>query len=154
MKNLNLLLSVLVISSPAFAFIDEAWEGFSAPEIMSSGFTNNFSMLPLEGQIAPGTKSWSSSYWPSRKAGIANRWNSPNQETFKYSSPSREQVAKMSIDQLKTLSPAEKYDLLLGDYSYPTKQMAWGSSSPRAKDWAGICHGWAPAAMLLSLIHI
>lgn len=148
MKKLTLLFSALIVTSPVFADIDEAWEGFSAPEIMSDGFNNNFFALPLEGQISAGTKGWSSTYWPSNKAGIANRWNSPNKEAFNYSSPNKAMVARMSIDELKTLSPAEKFDLLLGQYDYSFKTQALGATSKRAKDWAGICHGWAPAAML------
>lgn len=152
MHKLSFFFVSLALSSTAFGQaideMDDRWEGFSAPEIMSAGFNHQFLALPLEGQIPGGTKGWSSTYWPSNKAGIANRWNSPLKETFKYSSPNREAVAKMSIDQLKLLSPAEKFDLLLGQYDYSFKQEVYGSTSKRAKDWAGICHGWAPAAML------
>lgn len=155
MKNFFFTATLFLATSGAFAQelwedIDDAWDGFSAPEIMSSGFTNQLKALPLEGQIEAGTKGWSSTYWPSKKAGIANRWNSPLKETFDYKSPSRERVASMSLEELKILSPAEKYDLLLGQYDYSFKRQVYSSTSRFAKDWAGICHGWAPAAMLHS----
>lgn len=153
MKYISLITLSLCVSNLSFAQsqsevnIDGAWAGFSDPEIMSSGFTHKFSALPLEGQMETGTKAWSSTYWPSNKGSIANRWNSPNKETFNYASPNRAQVGAMSQAQLAVLSPAEKYDLLLGQYDYPLKSIAHGSSSRHAKDWAGICHGWAPAAL-------
>ncbi len=143
-----ILASTVSFAQELYDDVDEAWQGFSSPEIMSSGFTNNLSALPLEGKIAAGTKGWSSTYWPSNKGGIANRWNSPRKETFGYSSPSRAEIASMSLEQLKLLSPAEKYDLLLGQYDYSFKRQVYSSASKHAKDWAGICHGWAPAAML------
>jgi hypothetical protein len=145
-----LIASSMLSAQELLVDVDEAWEGFSAPEIMSSGFTNSMSALPLEGKLEDGTRGWSSTYWPSNKGGIANRWNSPRKETFDYKSPTREQVATMSLEQLKLLSPAEKYDLLLGQYDYSFKKQVYSSTSRIAKDWAGICHGWAPAAMLHS----
>lgn len=144
----GLLASSAVFAQALVEDLDSEWKGFSAPEIMSSGFTNMLSALPLEGQLPAGTKGWSSTYWPSKKAGIANRWNSPLQETFDYRSPSKEMVSKMSLEDLKLLSPAEKYDLLLGQYDYSFKRQVYSSTSRLAKEWAGICHGWAPAAML------
>jgi hypothetical protein len=151
MKNTFIALTGITLSFGVFAqdhIVDEGWQGFSSPEIMSSGFTNQFSALPLEGKIKAGTKGWSSTYWPSNKGGIANRWNSPLKETFDYVSPSQDVAARMSLDQLKQLSPAEKFDLLLGQYDYSFKRQVYSSASRLAKDWAGICHGWAPAAML------
>lgn len=122
------------------------WSGFSAPEIMASGFTNSFKALPLEAKLSNGTKGWSSSYWPSREGGINVRWNSVAKVGFDYASPTFEEVKKMSLEQLSTLSPTEKYDLFTGQYGYPMKKLAATAASRRAPEWAGICHGWAPAA--------
>ncbi len=123
------------------------WKGFSDPEIMSSGFTHKLSDLPLAGSAEDGKHAWSGHYWPSQKGGINHRWNSPLNEMFKYSSPNKDQVAKMSLEELAQLAPTEKYDLFLGQYNYPLKQEAAMSANPRAADWAGICHGWAPATL-------
>lgn len=127
--------------------IYEEWKGFSDPDIMSSGFTHKLSLLPLEGMIDIGPKAWSSTYWPSAKGGINSRWNSEEQEGFRYKSPSQEVVKKMSREELMSLSPTEKYDLFTGQYSYPLRREAEGTASRHARDWAGICHGWAPAAL-------
>lgn len=127
--------------------IDQAWQGFSDPEIMASGFTHNYHLLPLKGSMQIGPKAWSGSYWASHKGGINIRWNSPNREGFKYKSPTKAEVEKMSLDQLAQLSATEKYDLFLGDYSYSMRKDAEDTANPRAEDWAGICHGWTPAAL-------
>ncbi len=151
MKFFLALIVFLFVVNASFAqeqkSISEAWEGFSDPEIMASGFTHDIKELPLEGNILNGQKAWSSTYWPSNKGSINNRWFSPQGETFGYTSPSREQVRKMSLEDLKILSPSEKYDLLMGNYDYPLKKEVYGIASSHAKDWEGICHGWSPAAV-------
>lgn len=127
--------------------IFEAWKGFSSPEIMASGFTHTLRELPLEGHVQNGTKGWSSSYWPSKEGGINVRWNAPQKEGFDYSSPTLAQVKNMSLQELSMLSATEKYDLYTGQYDYPMKKLAATAADRRAPDWAGICHGWAPAAI-------
>jgi hypothetical protein len=53
----------------------------------------------------------------------------------------------MDHEQLAALSPAEKYDLLMGRYDYPLKDEVAKFANPNAQYWEGICHGWAPATM-------
>jgi hypothetical protein len=145
-----MLISALSISlshAGTNEILDEAWQGFSAPEIMASGFTHKLKELPLEGSVEIGPKAWSGHYWPSQEGGINVRWNHPAKEGFKYKSPSKEQVKRMSLNELATLAPTEKYDLFIGQYDYPMKELAATAASRRAPDWAGICHGWAPATL-------
>jgi hypothetical protein len=125
----------------------EGWKGFSAPDIMASGFIHQFQQLPLEGSMQIGPKAWSGHYWPSQEGGINIRWNSPKPEGFKYKSPSLMQLKQMSEKEIAQLSPTEKYDILKGDYEYALKELAATATSKTAPDWAGICHGWAPAAL-------
>lgn len=148
MKKITYISLGLAVSLNAVAGMDSAWQGFSDPEIMGSGFINTMSALPLEGQIADTKKNWSSSYWPSNKGSIANRWNSSNEkEFFSTKSPDRATVMKMSQEQLALLSPAEKFDLFMGNYDYRFKKEVYDTAASKsAKDWNGICHGWAPAA--------
>lgn len=141
------LMSSTLVYGQAQNAIQGAWEGFSDPEILASGFINKLSTLPLSGALDKGTQGWSGHYWPSNKAGITNRWNSPANETFDYKSPSRDAVMRMSLDQLARLSPAEKMDLYNGNYDYPFKREAAANTSRFSQDWAGICHGWAPASL-------
>lgn len=150
MKMIGTVAVGLLISSGVFAqsqnFFGE-WKGFSDPDIIGSGFTHKLSELPLEGSMQIGPKAWSGHFWPSNQAGINVRWNSPLQETFNYKSPSMNIVQSMSLEQLGQLSPTEKYDLYMGHYDYPLKEEAKGTGSRRASDWAGLCHGWAPASI-------
>ncbi|EIJ33097.1 hypothetical protein [Thiothrix nivea] len=53
------------------------------------------------------------------------------------------------------LSPAEKYDALIGDSNYTLTKAMWGEGQ-KAFDrfgevpaWFGICHGWSPASFML-----
>ncbi len=47
----------------------------------------------------------------------------------------------MSLDDLKILSPAEKYDIYVGRYDYPTVQSEWKRTNPEDAHWEGLCHG-------------
>lgn len=148
MKVIAPMITGLFLSCAAFASIDVAWEGFSAPQILSSGFTNNIYSLPLEGATAyDGPKFWSGPYWPNKEGGINHRWASPRRESFNYSSPTLKQLKKMSFNQMVSLSPSEKYDILTGQYDYPLKNQVASKVSPKAADWEGICHGWVLAAL-------
>lgn len=144
-----MILSVLFVSfaHASTQSVLEAWKGFSRPEIMASGFTHDLKELPLEGTVQIGPRAWSGHYWPTMEGGINVRWNSPKKEGFDYSSPSKEQVKTMSLDELAKLSPTEKYDLYTGQYNYPMKSRVTGTTRRSAPDWAGICHGWAPATI-------
>jgi hypothetical protein len=117
---------------------------------------------------------WSDTYWPLAQGNIGARYAADHFighdfefQTY-YDIVSKKQfslsvIAKNAIaDDVDTLSPAEKYDLLIGD---PTTKAVYAngfltpkiwSESGSFKDdkgvvepWMGICHGWAPAAFML-----
>ena len=135
------------LSLPSRSSVNDVWKGFSTPEIMDSGFTHKMSELPMKGTVQIGPRAWSGHYWPSKDGGINVRWNTQDQEGFKYKSPSKVAVKYMTLDDLSKLSPTEKYDLYTGKYDYPLKELAATAASRMAPDWAGICHGWAPATL-------
>jgi hypothetical protein len=140
----------LMFSTSLFAAqhsLYEEWRDYSDPDLMNPAFNHSLFELPLEGSIMDGKKAWSGHFWPSNEGGINNRWNSESKEGFKYKSPSKTNVLQMSFEQLKTLSPSEKFDLFLGRYDYPLRSEAQGATSRTAPDWAGICHGWSPASL-------
>ena len=147
MLNIFVLLFSLFTLAQNPPFITEGWKGFSEPEIMAAGFTHHFPTLPLNGSVQIGPKAWSGHYWPSAAGGINVRWNTREPEGFKYKSPKKEEVLRMSQAQLAQLAPTEKYDLYTGHYDYPLKELAASAASRYAPDWAGICHGWAPATL-------
>ncbi|MCA2962035.1 MAG: hypothetical protein IOD12_17425 [Silvanigrellales bacterium] len=126
----------------------ERWNSANEPDLMNVGvgLERTLSKLPLSARMK--TKPWSDSYWPSNKGGIAARWNPVDPQPFRYTSPSLSELKNMSRDALAALSPAEKYDVLMGRYDYPTVKSERARTSPDNEDWEGICHGWAPAAQL------
>jgi hypothetical protein len=56
---------------------------------------------------------------------------------------------------MEELSPAEKYDLLIGDENYTfTKHVLnegrnYYETTGKVEPWMGICHGWAPSSYML-----
>jgi hypothetical protein len=98
---------------------------------------------------------WSDSYWPISKGVLAWRYADPKfpkghdwKANTDYVAGSR---ATCSVDQL---SPAEKYDLLVGDADETLTRAMIGegegyyASSGSVESWMGICHGWAPASFM------
>ncbi len=133
------------------SLLDEAradeWNSWNDPSNLKVAFDRSFEALPLSGSVDNADIPWSETYWPSNRGSIANRWNSPTGGSFKYKSPTREQLMSMGRAQIAELSAAEKYDIFMGRYDYPTRDRAWANSSPHAKPWAGICNGWSPASI-------
>lgn len=98
---------------------------------------------------------WSDTYWPIAKGVIAWRYGDPGYPAsadWKVNSDYLLDPANScSVDQL---SPAEKYDLLVGDSRKTMTHamlkdgqhyyMSYGS----VESWMGICHGWAPASYM------
>lgn len=60
-----------------------------------------------------------------------------------------------NFSSIDTLSPAEKYDLLVGDERKTLTQTALAEgeqyyrSQGEVERWMGLCHGWAPAAYMM-----
>lgn len=126
------------------------WDKSNNPDyfnpVASKKMVHSYYSLPSEGKLRDDRLGWSESYWPSNLGGIAYRWNSVNPEPFKYKLKTKEELLKMSSAELGELSPAELYDIAMGDYKYSlTKKVL---STYHAEDlwWEGICHGWALAA--------
>lgn len=134
----------------SFSFADDNkinWDGYNNPYRMDQNFNGIFSQLPLSGKMYDDRLSWPDSYWPNYKGSIAWRWSSQNPRNFRYRSPSLETARTMSSDEINELSPAEKFDLYVGNYDYPTVKKMWRSTSPSSPFWYGICHGVAPAGI-------
>ncbi|HXH75476.1 MAG TPA: hypothetical protein VNJ08_10955 [Bacteriovoracaceae bacterium] len=150
MKTVFIFLITTLISQGTYAYVnklDEEWTSVSAPDIMSTTLIHQFDLLPLSGNAQKGQNFWSGDYWAFRNGSINYRWNDPSKEGFNLNSPSREEAANMSLDQLARLSPSEKYDLFTGRYHYPLKAFVDEKGDPGAESWEGICHGWAPSSL-------
>lgn len=139
---------LFLFSSLSFAApleIQERWSNVSDPLIMSRNYEIRFFALPLSGVVNRKQRFWSGDYWALNKGNINKRWHAGG--SFKLASPTFEQAKALTIEQLAQFSPAEKFDLLNGRYDYPLKHEVIKIADPNAKNWEGICHGWAPAAM-------
>lgn len=137
-------LVVLLVSTSAFA---ETWDWDNDPRKFDENYEYALSALPLKGDLPLNKMPWSSSYWPRMKGGINYRWNTPNPTGFNLRSPSRSQIQNMSTAQLAELSPAEKFDLVQGNYDYPLSSLVAWNVTPRAKDFEGVCDGWTATAI-------
>lgn len=69
--------------------------------------------------------------------------------------PARDIVARENAAAIDLLSPAEKYDILVGDTAMGLTQRMWAEGKyyydrdGEVEPWMGICHGWAPASYCL-----
>lgn len=126
--------------------LSEAWDPINDPSEMQTVYKMQLGELPTDGIID--VMPWSDSYWPSREAGIASRWNSGQQvDHFKYKPYPLRKLRKMSREELSELSPAEKYDIFVGNYDYDLVKYERQRTSPDDEGWFGLCHGWAPASL-------
>ena len=100
---------------------------------------------------------WASSYWPIHQGLLANRYADPSfpkskvfVENYTYFA-SRPPEALLAAGQMNQLSPAEKYDLLVGDSNWTLTKAMWQkglgdlATDGSVQTWTGICHGWSGA---------
>lgn len=115
-------------------------------KISGTQIITKMNLLPLKGQLSDDRFGWSETYWPSNLGGIAYRWNHPNPEPFKYRKYTKDELKKLTLLEMSQLSPAELYDIAMGDYNYTLTKKAMSLYTPRDLWWEGICHGWSQAA--------
>lgn len=104
---------------------------------------------------------WADSYWPIYKGLIGIRYSDPNFPDSKNflvnynyisANPADAIVASGDSNTIDQLSPAEKYDLLVGDSNWTLTRYAWDQGKRYLEkenivpSWVGICHGWSAAA--------
>lgn len=123
----------------------EHWDRANDPfRMLPANYVFDLNSLPLEGKLSK--EPWADSYWPSKKGGTANRW---------MEGVSGHDVAPVSLDSAKTmsapelavLSPAEKFDIFVGDGSMSLFNSELERTHPSDEPWFGICHGWAAASL-------
>lgn len=121
------------------------WNSANHPKIiLKDHFVSKLSSLPTEGEVEK--IPWSDSYWPRFLGGVAQRWQS-GQSAYGYKIIKKKSVSKLSEEQIESLSPAEKFDLLNGDYRFPFTKKVKRDNGPEMSSWQGICHGWSQAAI-------
>jgi hypothetical protein len=117
------------------------------------------------------TQPWSDDYWGDYKGIVGARyadpgfpgahpdlavafdWKRNHQYVINY--PADRIARRGSDDDVKLLSPSEKYELLIGDRNFSITEKMWRrgeryyESEGKVDPWMGICHGWAPASLML-----
>jgi Transglutaminase elicitor len=133
---------------------------------------------------------WGGSYWPLYQGMVGNTYQDKDYNTFIFSIVRNldwkknvrdykkralevhPKIYDLSEDELATLAPSEKYDILLGDTSFDLTNRVWAYAEKWGNEkkwgflsainlpndyrisnanklmalWEGICHGWAVAA--------
>jgi hypothetical protein len=153
---LSTVLSLSVMGcTPAAGALSQLKQAFIPASIdplgMNESYQRNFSKLNLSGSIDESAIPWSDSEWPSLDAGIANRWlaaSSADEATsqFDYELNSYEQLSRMTPEEIRLLSPAEKFDIYNGRYDYPTVKAEW-IRNQNADQSDSLIHGWAAASL-------
>ncbi|MFL5812754.1 MAG: hypothetical protein ACJ763_04200 [Bdellovibrionia bacterium] len=117
------------------------------------------------------TQPWSDDYWGHYKGIVGARYADPGfpgahpdlaagfnwKANYQYvrNHPAEQIARKGTDDDVKLLSPSEKYELLIGDKNFSITERMWRrgeryyESEGKVDLWMGICHGWAPAALML-----
>ncbi len=108
------------------------------------------------------SKPWSGDYWALALGSLAYRYQEGQrlgeyswQELFDFQHYSRPAQFYIDRNQVNRLSPAEKYDLLVGDYNFSLTNKMWASGKEHLNidgtvdSWMGLCHGWAVASYLV-----
>ena len=127
--------------------------GSNYPGLFDPSFETDIDRLASYGQVS--TNVWSGYYWPHKFGGIAMRWmqvrdlSHPPMSTnpHYYSTYTENDVYNMSRQQLLSLSPAEKYDIYMGRFDFPTVAKERQRTNPSNPLWFGICEGWTASSL-------
>lgn len=130
--------------------IQNAWDVDNKPDWFGENYKKTFVELPLSGRVPEELHAWSDSYWPNQLGGIAQRWHQPSEseDAFNYILKTEAEIKAMKPDDIARLSPAEKYDILMNRFDFPTVKAERNRNKPSAESWEGLGHGWAAASVL------
>jgi hypothetical protein len=117
------------------------------PRLMVKNLVISFDLLPQKGIIKNKQRVWPASHWQNYLGNISYRWSAASNKSFSYSIYNRSKILALEPHEIDVLSPAEKLDLLRGNYSFPTTRKLIRKHSPNNPTWHGICHGMAVAAL-------
>lgn len=121
--------------------------GVSEEILLDTSMSLNFDLLPLKGEVRREGKLWSGDSWRLKYGAINYRWNAKVKEGFTYLSPGPREILTLPKQKIKELSPAEKFDLYLGNYDYPFRWEVDTLARSGTAEWEGLCHGWAGASL-------
>lgn len=131
----------------------EAWSDADDPSLLSPDFEYTFAALPTEGSAAK--TPWAGSYWPTYRDSINDQWDGPG--TLSAAKKYEQAFGKSGVED--AVSAYSGIDSLAGKSCQSDAQCDPDAGSVCAKrtganagvcseTWFGICHAWAPAAIL------
>ncbi|HXH73934.1 MAG TPA: hypothetical protein VNJ08_03150 [Bacteriovoracaceae bacterium] len=105
---------------------------------------------------------WSGNYWPHFQGSLAVRYRNSSvmklieskAQWEKFKENSTKQPLYSFLGNNDNLSPAEKYDLIVGDYTMTLTKYSWelgdkAAAIGKVPIWRGICDGWASASQMM-----
>lgn len=124
-----------------------------------ANYLTNMKEMEVKGLLAGKVlrSPWSDSFWPAQRGLISRRWldrEFPESQVFTDNLTYYEANPPQG-KAVDTLSPAEKYDLLVGDPTFGLTNWNWAQgkrdweSKGDVPGWVGICHGWAAASIMV-----
>lgn len=157
------------------SLVDNAFNGckISGSQATCPKLVSSLSEIPQALQAGKvHTQPWSDDYWAIYKGILGTRYadkkfplNSQNWAEISDYAQKKNSIDKIVMDMISntpnsssidTLSPSEKWDLLIGNVGTPTftdsmwrEGRSYHERDGKVETWMGICHGWAPAAYLL-----
>ena len=155
----NLIITAFMLTSVS-AYPMAAWTPSNDPLIkMDLEYKTKLSDLPERGKLTK--RPWSGDYWATFKGGISHRWLLPTDNRVEKVGYELQNMNSLTDSQIITMSPAEKYDLFLGDEEYSLTTFERERTqvlktlrgtrhydpSVEIKEWEGLCHAWAPATL-------
>jgi hypothetical protein len=132
-------------TNPDFSTLQEEWDQRNDPRHLQRNYEHHFAALPVSGTAD--AIPWPDTYWPGYNGGLAARWNDPEtDDNWAYALNDEATSRTLDREALDKLSPAEKYDVFIGNFNYDFVKYERKRTSPEDEGWFGLCHGWAPAS--------
>lgn len=145
------------------AKVKEGYDGANHPLSTFGVSLMRYDQVPTAGSLS--VQPWPGYYWATYRGGVAYRWTqylnfdsgtlgNMSWRDFAYTPMDATAAKALGDEQIKALSPAEKFDLLNDNFSFPLTGRALSDTKAavgangEVPTWFGICHAWAPAASL------
>ena len=133
----------------------EAWGPSDSPALFSTSLEFSLAALPLTGQAT--NVPWAGNYWPVYQDSINHKWAGPNSESpaTKYGrafgvTGVEDAVSRYHGIDAQSSRTACTTDAQCDDKIGEKCALRQGQTSGRCiPTWWGICHAWAPAAIIL-----
>lgn len=156
-------LILLVVASAQHGLAQQSIFEAPQPDDLARNLVDAFRFETLEQMRSAGVEKvvlanapWAGWYWPLSEGGMVNRYADP-------AMPPRESpwgeiyqflTGSLGSGALEQLSPAEKYDLLIGDSQFSVSRAMLETANDHAsggsvESWYGYCAGWANASIML-----